>query len=478
VAVEQTLILDGVPLTVRTPWLPEAPLSVSPPGNALQSATWSTLSPYAELTLIADPFGWRIPTERTPVAKTGGAQDLRDALRQGRARQNAGVLQAPEATLFGQACPGSASEVELDADGGPTRAVIVEWVAEAGPRLWLLRCSRERRDEESDADVQAFVASLSTVEVTSTGVDNPTTLAGQRDGLGGTGTSVTIDRAGSPMVPTPSWWNGPLDDTTYRSGSGGLHSYALGAAYGGLVPCGPRPAYGEGPDVLVQFFPGGHGQFEWECVELSMRWMYLAYGVAPYPGNGNQVVKNYPNSHPNGLLEVIVNGTVGKAPVPGDVLSYGPTSQFGHTSVAIDSQVDATTGNGTVTVLEQNASPNGRTRLTVNRWVVDGNGMAVSGWLHLRGSGAGPSLAPSGDAPAEDRSALRAFVVRCLWGALPFSPDFAIPKAWQAEWVAGRYRGRPVCGEVPVPDLPGAVFQVFERGLAVWVPGHEVSWQG
>jgi hypothetical protein len=215
--------------------------------------------------------------------------------------------------------------------------------------------------------------------------------------------------------------------------------------------------------VAVQFFQNAHGEFEWECVELVMRWLYQAYGVTPYPANGNQVVRNYPVFHPNGPLEVVVNGTAGRAPVPGDVLSYGPTTQFGHTSLVIDAQVDPATGNGALTVVEQNASATARSYLTVSGWVVNGNGMAVSGWLHLRDDG---------------RSALRVVVMRYLWGDLPFSPDFAVPKAWLAELVAGRYRGRPTSGEVPVPAVAGAVFQVFERGLAVWVPGNDVSWQG
>ena len=66
-------------------------------------------------------------------------------------------------------------------------------------------------------------------------------------------------------------------------------SHPLGAHWHGLVACGPGPTQG-GSDHSVAFFPGAWGEFEWECVELSMRWMYLAWGVNPYPANGWDVV--------------------------------------------------------------------------------------------------------------------------------------------------------------------------------------------
>jgi hypothetical protein len=65
-----------------------------------------------------------------------------------------------------------------------------------------------------------------------------------------------------------------------------------------------------------------------------------------------------------------------------------------------------------------------------------------------------------------------------LWGNVPFNPDSAIGKAWLAQLKAGSFRGKPVSGEVNIPSVAGAVFQVFEQGVAVYVPGQDVSWQG
>jgi hypothetical protein len=107
-----------------------------------------------------------------------------------------------------------------------------------------------------------------------------------------------------------------------------------------------------------------------------MRYLYLAYGIAPYSANGKDVVNNYSGS----ILKKVSNGTTGQAPQPGDVLSYGPTTTYGHTSIVSASSVNAS-GNGTITVIEQNSSATGSKTLTVANWVVQAS-MTVSGWLH------------------------------------------------------------------------------------------------
>ena len=107
-----------------------------------------------------------------------------------------------------------------------------------------------------------------------------------------------------------------------------------------------------------------------------MRFLYLAYGIGPYGANGSQVVWNYSGS----LLAKITNGIAGLAPHSDDVLSYGATSSYGHTSVVSASNVNAS-GNGTITVIEENATASGSATLTVTNWTVNGDAGAVSGWL-------------------------------------------------------------------------------------------------
>ena len=193
--------------------------------------------------------------------------------------------------------------------------------------------------------------------------------------------AVAAPPVGPHRVGTPAWWQGETCDQANAPGS-----YATGASWDGLVACGPGPTQG-GSDHLVDFFPGSWGEFEWECVELSMRWMYLAWGVNPYPADGWDVVSDYDTSkaseNPDGPdLVVVKNGTVGAVPQPGDVVSVGPSNDepFGHTAVVTANAVDAQ-GNGTITLIQENGGGgnNGWVTYPVNSWVV---GDDVTGWLH------------------------------------------------------------------------------------------------
>jgi hypothetical protein len=180
-------------------------------------------------------------------------------------------------------------------------------------------------------------------------------------------------------LATPSGWSGPCDSGNYTG------ARALGASYRGVDVCGPRPGADGAPNRLVRFFPGAWGELEWQCVELSMRFMYLAYGVSPYGANGKDVVDNSSPAYGGGLVK-IANGTPGTAPAPGDVISFGPTisSPLGHTAVVESAAVDGN-GNGTVRLLSQNDTADGWRTVSVVAWSVDGPAAglgAVTGWLH------------------------------------------------------------------------------------------------
>src|SRR5690348_14727713 len=73
-------------------------------------------------------------------------------------------------------------------------------------------------------------------------------------------------RLTSAAVGTPSWWDGTCDAGANPG------SHPLGASFQGVSACGPGPVQG-GHDRLVRFFPGAWGEYEWECVELAMRYM-------------------------------------------------------------------------------------------------------------------------------------------------------------------------------------------------------------
>lgn len=98
------------------------------------------------------------------------------------------------------------------------------------------------------------------------------------------------------------------------------------------------------------------------------------------------------------------------------------------------------------------------------------------------------SVAKAGAPPPQEvfvilTGAQQAAVQAALWGDYwrATDPGFALPTAWRDEWVAGRYRGRPVSEEQVIPaseDKPEGRFQAFELGVAAWLPGQPVSWNG
>jgi hypothetical protein len=182
----------------------------------------------------------------------------------------------------------------------------------------------------------------------------------------------------SADVSQPGWWSGECDVNNHSG------SHVLGSSLNGVKACGPGMYAQGGYDYLVHFAPGLWGEYEWECVELSMRYMYQAYGVAPYnaPG-GKDVVWNYSGSY---LQKISNSGT--STPSIGDVISMSETSTnpYGHTAVILAVNINQL-GNGNITILEQNglSNSNGSRSVAVSNNIVSEN---VTGWLHDPNSGA------------------------------------------------------------------------------------------
>jgi len=234
------------------------------------------------------------------------------------------------------------------------------------------------------------------------------------------GSLVLAPSARSAEAPTPSWWDGDCDANHWNAQAGtqgwtGAGAHRLGASYLGVPVCGPRRSVDGAPDV--QWSKQGWGHFEWECVELAMRFMNLVYGVKPYGANGNQVVSNYNASYGGGLV-AISNGTTGVAPQPGDVMSFdNPNSAFGHAAVVTYAQVDAN-GNGKVALMSQNDTADGWRKLTVTAWQVQGFGKYTpTAWLHdpqgRGGTGvAAPSATPT--STSDSSSSMRVYLRNAL----------------------------------------------------------------
>jgi len=228
-------------------------------------------------------------------------------------------------------------------------------------------------------------------------------------------------------LSAPSWWNGSCDANHWNSAAAakgwhGAGAHALGASYLGVAVCGPRPSVDGAPDI--RWTKSGWGEYEWECPELTMRFMALAYGVSSYGANGNDVVRNYTTSDGGGLVR-ITNGTQGKPPLPGDIVSFDNASnRAGHAGVVASSSVDSS-GNGSVKLLTQNDTSDGWRTLSVSSWRLSSfSGFTPYGWLHDpqgRGGGGSADRPPYG---AVDRAVgMKGHTVRVIgWTIDPDTP--------------------------------------------------------
>ncbi len=415
---EASVTIDTVTLTIRTPFLPSTIFGVASPGNALQVADSSSLNPFKQLQVVIAPFGFIPGTESDrnnplPAAQVGGAEAYRAKLREYKVAAGGNPQPGPSATLFGQRVASDVSLLQSNLIySEPKPTLYLEWVVEAGPRLWIVRIVKQLPDGTTDlSGEQSFLQSLESLTISSDNLDNPSTLRPAQ------GTEPETPKGSTPSAPPPTstlstpmssgmpsdaeepdtlfpppWWNGNMCDDAYyyQNGWRHIHSFQLGGSYMHLDACRPLPlAFSPWYDVQVSFrsgpLPGQSvDQYEWECTEYTKRYLRLRFNINPYDADGYQMVDNYAGtkaySNPNGPdLEVVVNGGLPPAPQPGDILSY-TAGEFGHTSLVKSSYVN-NTGNGSIYVAEQNNSYNGISQLPVQNWRVVGNAGTVTKWL-------------------------------------------------------------------------------------------------
>ena len=171
-----------------------------------------------------------------------------------------------------------------------------------------------------------------------------------------------------------------------------------------LPICGPGPNNGGTWSIIDLPGPYGtdHGYFNategFQCVELADRFLAVVDGLAPVFANGQQVAANYHAAYANTRL--YVNGSrqaVAHPPVKGDVISFSDAPGFdswspGHVAVVSASSVDRATGDGTVTVSQENVGPGyWRYRLDLVDWRIEDPttapnaewGFRYAEWLHV-----------------------------------------------------------------------------------------------
>jgi hypothetical protein len=222
-----------------------------------------------------------------------------------------------------------------------------------------------------------------------------------------TTTKAAITAAVSSSVTTGGACNGFTANASHPA------SYQLPGRFG-IVPaaysdssvvvpaCGPQGgSYG----IAVQPYPNSLTTSGYQCVEFSRRYLYYKYGVTYNSStNGDQMVDHYGQAYP-ALFTTYANGAINHAPVKGDVMSFSPIASFhasagGHTAVVQSSTVDAT-GNGTLTLIEENNSASGVVQIPVSNWSTTYGSWPYTKWLHANsnsstggGSGTGTGTGP------------------------------------------------------------------------------------
>jgi len=384
------LTLDNVYLEIYAPVLGDMEFVAAKPGDANQIATASELEPFREISIIAMPEGSKPPAEAVPLNAYGNIEGIHSQLRAMRDIDRwVDVVEVapgqadsgPGATLFGQTVRGHATLQRAMLTGETVAPVlVVEWAVDAGPRTWIVRASQELPSEVDS--LEAASSYLAAVEGLTLDSDNPeavTSLLPDQERPASPPTEAETEAAAIGIGPTPdilpppTWWSDPVCDRKYYTPPRAPEtSRPLGGSYLGMLACGPKPNNRPIYDVRAFMKAGDFGILEWECVELSIRFMNMAYGIPqlPFGTNGSDVAKAYSRSTQGQKLQLIANGTPGTFPRPGDILSYGQPGTVGHTAVCMESNVNAN-GNGTIRVLEENNSNGGIATLTVRNWRVE-----------------------------------------------------------------------------------------------------------
>ena len=290
--------LDGLSLTVHTQFLPASTFQTSKPGNASQEAVATRSDPFQELTVTAVPYGSHPITEQLPNATANGTAPYRAALRNYRAQQGGTPATGPAVSLFGQRVTGTQSLVKLTLGAAKSQpVVIVDWVGESASRLWIVRASEQLPVGSSIGVASTWLRELNGLTITAQNQAR-TTITATSPFSYKTMAHQPTQTYSCNDLGCVSWWTpNPKDPNGDKTCDPGHNpgSHLIGIGYDGLIACAPNDDYEVVPAA------GGAGEYEWECVELAMRYLYLRFQEKPYLVDHNQA-SNVFSQYPGGTL--------------------------------------------------------------------------------------------------------------------------------------------------------------------------------
>ncbi|WP_194891648.1 Ig-like domain-containing protein [Catenulispora pinisilvae] len=377
--------LDGTTLTASAPNLPDVSPQTSEAGSPMQEAVFDRRYSTYKVTITAVPVGAADPLDFPDLGphKAGDIGTWSASLRRQRDAQGGASHAGPVASLFGHTVVGIASTPMVAIDGvHPERADLVEWVTEAGNRAYVIQAFKRASEPIADFASGVRVSGTHLDAATSIGHVTPASekLAETNAAAARARTPATTATSSSSALSSlsePSWWNGKTCD------SGNSASYQLGSSnVRGIIACGPTPAYPDyAKDVRdMSGFPISWN--EWECTELAGRYMYEAgYISNSYQASGGQIVENYRGSK----LTKVTNGQANNvSPAPGDVISMATNGADGHVALVLANNVNSS-GNGSITLLQQNFSENGLGTMSVSGGMVASEEPGNTGYGYVNG---------------------------------------------------------------------------------------------
>lgn len=349
--------------------------------DSVNYAGLSQLTGYGIVNIKATAFG-NTPGTGRPVYAGDGAAAYRQAVWDlENPKTDRSVSDGPFGVFWNETVQGIQENFSLSRSTGNMKVRTVEWYVVHNKRLWSFIIAWDT-EMQNAREWDAASRNVSLQKVTD---GNPADTA---INLGAEflapGSAPGAGPSNAPIdVGAPAWWSpseeDSCNDNNFFAATGG-HSAPLGANWHGVYACGPKNSYHP-----VHFFTSAWGQYEFQCVELVMRFLFLQWGIAPFEGNGNTIKDHLPAS----MVFYGNDGTHGM--VPGDIITEDGSTpgSSGHAMIITGVALDVT-GSGLVTIMEQNASSSGGRTLSVTNWVVSPDawtwGSPIQGWLHVKGN--------------------------------------------------------------------------------------------
>jgi hypothetical protein len=428
------VVIDGIMVRICSPFDDPADFVVSAPDDLVQSlAAVRSQPPYLALTIETVRYGNALPIEGIASAQPGMAQAM-TSQRLREMESSSDTQRISQATMRLMGSPiSSLPRLDTYEFGGRAFQVRVdEWLVEEGGRLWIVRTVREALVATNSSGIDGLAIDIVSAAAL------PPAPPQQPEPSSQPGLSLVLPDSTAADVRFPEWWGGECNVNNHPGSN-------ILAIYRGLRACGP------GNSLVLRSFGVGVAQYEWQCTELSKRFLYLEYGVPPYSAHGKSVVSNFPFAAYPRFVRV-TNGAAGSFPQPNDVISFGWSTSYGHTAIVTRSDVDSQ-GNGNIWIIEQNYSRAGTRSLRVTNWVVR-DSMTVDSWLHdTQGTSPMPSPTPT-PLPTSTLRGLKAFGTLLPWYYVISTSDdrvqsvylndrllFTRPNCARALWVIGATHG-------------------------------------